>query len=250
MAKAHYAAFFALIALLVLILGAGRAEPRSAPRVAAADEPVLIELFTSQGCSSCPPADRLAAKLDRESGFVILSRPVDYWDRLGWKDTFASPANTALQRAYAKRGLGGRNGVYTPQSVVAGSFGDVGSDEAAIRRFVRQAAGAQTAAIRVSGSRSKGYGIGIAGSSTNDAELVLVGVSRRETVAVGRGENGGRSLAYTNVVLGERVLDRRNGGTASYPLAARALSIPRADRHALVLREPDAGKVLAAAWLD
>ncbi|MEL6486536.1 MAG: DUF1223 domain-containing protein, partial [Pseudomonadota bacterium] len=95
--------------------------------------PVLVELFTSQGCSSCPPADRLADRLDSEDGLVIISRPVDYWDRLGWTDTLASPQNTALQRAYARRGLGGYNGVYTPQSVVAGAFGEVGSDERALR---------------------------------------------------------------------------------------------------------------------
>ena len=97
-------------------------------------EPVLVELFTSQGCSSCPPADRLAARLAPEPGVVVISRPVTYWDRLGWKDTLARPENTDLQRAYARRTLAGRNGVYTPQTVVDGEFGAVGSQESRLRR--------------------------------------------------------------------------------------------------------------------
>ena len=83
--------------------------------------PVLLELFTSQGCSSCPPADRLAERLTKEPGLLVISRPVTYWDRLGWKDTLAREENTQLQRAYAARGLAGENGVFTPQIVIDGN---------------------------------------------------------------------------------------------------------------------------------
>ena len=100
--------------------------------------PVVIELFTSQGCSSCPPADMLASRLAKDDTLLVISRPVTYWDRLGWKDTLARPQNTALQRAYASKGNEG-SGVYTPQIVVNGGDGAVGSREGDIRSIVRRA---------------------------------------------------------------------------------------------------------------
>lgn len=213
-------------------------------------EPVFVELFTSQGCSSCPPADRLAEKLDREGGVVVISRPVTYWDRLGWKDTLASAENTELQRDYAQRGLAGYNGVYTPQSVVDGSAGEVGSREAALRRMIAREAAEYDAAIRVRGAENRGFAVGVAGSTERQAELVLIGVTRRAEVAIGRGENGGRRIGYTNVLRGERKLADWNGGKASHVIEPSALNMREADRYAVVVREPDAGRVLAARWLD
>ncbi|MEM8724626.1 MAG: DUF1223 domain-containing protein, partial [Pseudomonadota bacterium] len=209
-----------------------------------------LELFTSQGCSSCPPADRLAAKFDKEPKFVVISRPVDYWDRLGWKDTFASPENTDRQRAYSRRGLGGYNGVYTPQSVVDGLLGEVGSNERTIRRYAGQAAKAKRAAIRIRKLDSGGYGVGIAGSSSGQAELTLTAVARSETVAIGRGENGGRKVTYTNVLIDERRIADWSGGSASLRIEPHQLRVQGADRYAVILREPNAGRVLAARWLN
>lgn len=206
--------------------------------------PVLVELFTSQGCSSCPPADALAARLAREPGLVVISRPVTYWDRLGWKDTLALEANTTLQRAYAARGLAGRNGVYTPQIVVDGARGTVGSNEAQIRQFIGQSAGA-TAAIAFA-RRDDGYSIGLGGSTLSRAELVLLALSAHETVRIGSGENGGRQIAYSNVVRSERKLADWQGGKQSLSLSSGQLQAPGADRFALVLRQPNGGKVLAA----
>ncbi|MBV7265407.1 DUF1223 domain-containing protein [Erythrobacter ani] len=225
------------------------AENAQIDRSPAGGEPVLIELFTSQGCSSCPPADRLAKRLERESGLVVISKPVDYWDRLGWKDTLASPENSALQRAYARRGLSGYNGVYTPQSVVAGAFGTVGSDEREIRAFVRTAVQQQSTAIRVRGNYETGYAIGIAGRANANGELVLVGVETSPTVTIERGENRGRGITYTNVLVGERVIANWAGGKASRVIRPAELAMPRADRYALVLRERAGGTVLAAQWL-
>lgn len=213
-------------------------------------EPVLIELFTSQGCSSCPPADRLAQQLDKEEGLVVISRPVTYWDYLGWKDNLALEANTDLQRDYARRGLLGYNGVYTPQSVIAGAHGDVGSRERRVRRMVSRAAANLDAAIRVRGDASKGFGIGLAGATDRPAELVLMGVDRHAEVDISRGENRGRRIAYTNVLKGERRLAGWQGGEASHVVRPDALDIEGADRYALVLRETGAGRVLAARWLD
>ncbi|MEM9311001.1 MAG: DUF1223 domain-containing protein, partial [Pseudomonadota bacterium] len=160
-----------LLLVLTLTAGVAMATIGQPPATAAQSAtppvpsgPVLVELFTSQGCSSCPPADRLAERLAREEGLVIVSRPVDYWDRLGWKDTLASPDNTALQRAYARRGLNGYNGVYTPQMVVAGAFGEVGSNERALRSQIRAAKSlASRVAISVKPVVGRGFAVGVAG---------------------------------------------------------------------------------------
>src|SRR5258705_11635190 len=98
----------------------------------------VIELFTSQGCSSCPPADKLMGELIRDPSLVAFSLPVDYWDSLGWKDTLADPRNSERQRAYARQR--GDRAVYTPQMVINGTAHVVGSDKAAIQ----QALGAKT----------------------------------------------------------------------------------------------------------
>jgi len=235
------------------IVAAGAAllpERGDAQTYEAPSEPVLIELFTSQGCSSCPPADRLAKRLDKEDGIVVISRPVTYWDYLGWKDSLASEANTDLQRAYARRGLSGYNGVYTPQSVVAGRLGEVGSREGALRSKIAQAGASVKAAIRVRGNETRGFGIGLAGETERQAELVLIGVDAEAEISIGRGENRGRRVAYTNVLKGERRLATWQGGEASHVLDADALTINGADRYALVLRQANAGPVLAARWLN
>src|SRR5712691_13292673 len=106
-----------------------------APQSSAQAEPrAVIELFTSQGCSSCPPADKLLAELTGDPSLVAISVPIDYWDYLGWKDTLADPRNTARQRAYAH--VRGDGKVYTPQVVVNGSLHVLGSDKAAIERAI------------------------------------------------------------------------------------------------------------------
>ncbi len=127
----------AIAAVLTIAPESNFAAAQSAP-VAANSPPILIELFTSQGCSSCPPADRVLAKIDGQMAIVALSRPVTYWDRLGWKDTLARPANDVRQRRYAARGLPG-GGVYTPEAVVQGRQAVVGSDEAQLRRLIASA---------------------------------------------------------------------------------------------------------------
>lgn len=216
----------------------------------ASGEPVLIELFTSQGCSSCPPADRLAARLASNPDLVVIARPVTYWDQLGWKDTLAREDNTDLQRAYARAGLAGRNGVYTPQVVIDGAFGAIGSHEADIRTGVARFGGQGKAAIRVNDRGGEGIKVGIGGDTATPADLVLIAVTRKVEVGIGRGENSGRAVTYTNVLREERRIASWQGGKASHVIAADQLMTKGADRYALVLRQPDGGKVLAARWLD
>ncbi len=231
--------------------GAPSAAPVSkAPAVAVSGEPVLLELFTSQGCSSCPPADALAEKLSANPDLVVISRNVTYWDRLGWKDTLGKESNTALQRDYARRGLAGRNGVYTPQLVVDGAYGLVGSHGSEVAPSVEKFGGKSDAAIRVTAGAGGGYSVSLSGSASVKAELVLVAVTRKVEVGIGSGENGGRTVTYPNVLRSERKVSDWAGGKTSVTLAASRLKVPGADRYALVLRQPNGGKVLAARWVS
>lgn len=226
--------------------------PKPAPALAAASsgEPVLIELFTSQGCSSCPPADKLAETLSKKPGLVVITRPVTYWDRLGWKDTLARESNTALQQNYARRGIEGYNGVYTPQAVVDGSFGTVGSQANNVADGVKRFGAKSNAAIRVGQRTDAGYTVDLSGTGKAPAELVLVAVTRHVDVVIGSGENGGRKVGYANVLRAERKLADVSGGTASVTVAPAQLKVSGADRYAVVLRQPGGGRVLAARWLS
>lgn len=217
----------------------------NAPVGASAGDPVLVELFTSQGCSSCPPADELAVKLAHEAGLVVVTRPVTYWDRLGWKDSLAREENTILQRAYAARGLAGRNGVYTPQVVIDGVRGAVGSNAMQIRQLIRQSADAP-AAIAVRARPDGALAVGVGGPAKAHGEIILIALSSRETVNIGSGENGGRRIDYANVVRGERKLADWRGGKLSLVVPTAWLRTRGADRHALVLRNVDGGAVHAA----
>lgn len=219
------------------------------PGIAATGKPVLLELFTSQGCSSCPPADALVEQLAANPDLVVISRNVTYWDRLGWKDTLGHESNSALQQAYARRGLAGQNGVFTPQLVVDGTFGAVGSRAADVAAGVKQHGSRSDATIRVAPANGGGYAVDLSGTGPGKAELVLVAVTRRVEVGIGSGENGGRRITYANVLRSERKLGDWAGGKTSIALAPQALTVPGADRYALVLRQPGGGKVLAARWL-
>lgn len=214
-----------------------------------AKDPVVVEFFTSQGCSSCPPSDRLAAKLAADRSVLVIQRPVTYWDRLGWADTLGKEANSALQRAYASRSLGGRNGVYTPQAVIAGRTGLVGSNEAAIRSEIAKAQKADGPSIGLSRTADGRTEALIDSRSARDARVVLVGLDSSEAVVVSRGENGGRTLRYTNIWKGETQLGTVGRGKASFMIGPSARRIAGADRYAVIVREGTAGPVVAGAML-
>jgi hypothetical protein len=225
------------LAATVGIFGVGA----SAPSATVADVPVVVELFTSQGCSSCPPADALVEALAKEPGIVAISRPVTYWDRLGWKDTLAREENTDLQRAYAANGGAGA-GVYTPQVMVQGQFGTVGSNQTEIRAFVRKAQQSAQAAVAV-----KGNVIAVSGKGAGD--VMLVALQSSAVVRIGRGENSNRTVRYSNVFKGERRIGRWAGGTQTFTLPVGALNIAGADRYAVIVQVPGAGPVLAGHYL-
>jgi hypothetical protein len=191
-----------LVPLLVSLLLALR-PPEAAPKT-----PVLVELFTSEGCSSCPPADALLTKFLREqpiadAEIIPLSLHVDYWDHQGWKDPFASKAITSRQEAYSK--IFGADRLYTPQVVVDGRDELNGGDEAGVRRVVLAAAARPHLPLRVD-ARARGSSVRLSidlPAAPADAEAIDVLVALTEddlSSVVRRGENGGRTLSHVAVV--------------------------------------------------
>jgi hypothetical protein len=170
---------------------------------AAAGEPrAVVELFTSQGCSSCPPADRLMGQLAQDPSLVTLSLPVDYWDYLGWKDTLALHGNSNRQREYAI--TRGDREVYTPQAVINGVMHALGSDKAAIENAIaqtRRSAAPLTLPVKLSVAEGKvTVHVPAAENEHRSGEVWLFPVTSKAQVKIGRGENRGRTLTYYNVV--------------------------------------------------
>jgi hypothetical protein len=193
--------------------------------VAHADPRAVVELFTSQGCSSCPPADKLLGELANDPSLVSISLPIDYWDYLGWKDTLADPRHTARQKSYAK--LRGDREVYTPQVVVNGSLHALGSDRSAIERAVGEsrknpAALALPVLLKVGDGR-----LSVALPDSNDghvAEVWICGLTKAITVSIKRGENRGKNITYFNVVRHWMKLDTWDGKAHSWSVPIRDIA--------------------------
>lgn len=171
------------------------AQPAETPRL------TVVELFTSQGCSSCPPADAQLKSLRGRPGILTLSWPVDYWDRLGWEDTFAHPHNAMRQAAYNKRL--GRGGVFTPQMILDGSLQCVGSKPEKVRASVEKARKADRLVVTpvLSDGDDGMITLELPETVVNDMVSVrIVWYLADAEVQIGEGENRGRQLHYTNVV--------------------------------------------------
>jgi hypothetical protein len=197
----------------------------------------VVELFTSQGCNSCPPADRLAAELARDPGNVLISLPVDYWDYLGWKDSFAKPAFTARQKAYAR--ARGDMQVYTPQAVVDGVTHAVGSDNEAIDTAV-----SAPLEVPVSGTiAGDQLRVDVAGASgkPKDAQVWLVPILSAASVAIGRGENAGATVTYTNIARDLRKLGDWKGEARKFEVSTADIRKLDADGAAILLQASDGG---------
>ncbi|KMO39930.1 hypothetical protein VQ02_08765 [Methylobacterium variabile] len=220
--------------------------------VRAEDAPprAVVELFTSQGCSACPPADRLVSELARDPGVIALTLPVTYWDYLGWKDTLASTSFTARQRAYA--GMRGDRQVFTPQAVVNGAATVVGSDRAALERSIRDPGTAASLPVRIRSEAAPDrivIDVGPAPEAGRTAELWLLPVARTREVAIGRGENRGRTVTYRNVVRGMHHVGSWHGAPARYEMPRAVLATADADSYVLVLQAENngPGRILGAA---
>ena len=169
--------------------------------VQAGERPIVVELFTSEGCSSCPPADALLAELAKRPDVLALSFHVDYWDRLGWKDPYSTRAATDRQIRYAK--LLALHTVYTPQIVVDGKWEAVGSDRSDVERLLERAH-RDPPEVPVTLALDHGQAQITLGPGSDGvaASVLLIGFDRRHVSAVRRGENSGRTLAHVDVVRG------------------------------------------------
>ncbi len=247
-----------LTAALVLLAGSTRGEGSPSARV-----PVLVELFTSEGCSSCPPADAALARLERTqpvtgAEIVALSLHVDYWNRLGWADPFSSASFSARQSGYSR--AWGVDRVYTPQIVVDGRVELLGSDEAKARRVVEEAARLPKAAIELASAQSGGHAAlrirvrALPSVTPGDtAELLLAITEDRLANDVPRGENAGRRLVHSAVVRDLAVVGPLQPGApfeTQRPLHLKA-NWKRNALHAVVfVQERRSRKVLGVARIS
>jgi hypothetical protein len=213
----------------------------------------VIELFTSQGCSSCPPADRLLQVLSQRPDIIALSFPVTYWDYLGWKDTLASPENAQRQRGYANAQGDGQ--VYTPEVVVNGLKACVGSDLDAIESALKSTALIiRKDAVPLAVKRESGKLVIEAGAAPQDSQykkgkVWIASVQRSAPVTIKRGENAGRVVTYTNVVRGLIEAGEWQGAAASYAVPAGTL--PKGgDMYVVFLQVETLGPIVAAARLE
>ena len=212
------------IPALLLLVGVALTNGSAAAPDAAV--PVLVELFTAEGCSSCPPADMVLEKMieaQPAGGAVIvgLGEHVDYWDRLGWKDRFSSAALTSRQQKYAARPKGGD--VYTPQMVVDGQDAFVGSDLSAARRAIERAISAPHGVVRITCDVSAGNALNVtvavsglpASSAGERADIIVAVTEDRLRTEVKRGENQGRTLTHAAVVRELRTVAEASGPAPS-----------------------------------
>jgi hypothetical protein len=208
--------------------------------------PVVVELFTSQGCSSCPPADAFLKELSKRDDVIALALHVDYWDYIGWKDSFAQPAFTQRQKAYAESG--GRRSVYTPQMIIGGQEHLVGTHEKDASALIARHSAADTG-VTVSAVRDQAGQITITGEARTGVAgplvIYLVRYEPHQTVNISRGENAGRTVDYATGVTDWTALGEWDLST---PLMLQMKA--QGDRPAVViLQRKDAGPILAAAHL-
>ncbi len=249
------------LALAMLLFSSNRAESKETARVS----PVLVELFTSEGCSSCPPADALLIRLERlqpVSGakIIVLSQHVDYWNRLGWTDPFSSGLFSRRQSDYAD--ALGRDGVYTPQMIVDGQAEFVGSDASRAQQAIARAAAQPKAPLAVSftceANSDRGrihieFGSPPVGLTMDNSEVILALSETNLSSSVPRGENSGRNLQHTGVVRLLRALGTVAKGKHKFDEEVKLPPSWRKKNLAAVvfLQERQSRRILGAemAWL-
>lgn len=250
----------AVFALLGVMAGARAEDPPvpdpssefSTPR--AQTEPVraVIELYTSQGCSSCPPADEVLKRFANDPNVIALSLPVDYWDYLGWKDTLASARNTERQRAYAK--ARGDGAIYTPQVVVNGTVHVNGAQLADITSAIEQT-GKEIEARRIPllfwqerNTINIAPGAVPPGKQVKEATIWLGVIQTSASVDVKRGENAGKTLVYSNVVRDLTPVGLWKGQPMRIQIPRTAVMLAETQKMVVLIQEGKAGPIIAAAW--
>lgn len=213
----------------------------------AASRPVVLELFTSEGCSSCPPAEMLVNELAQRSDVLPLSFHVDYWDGLGWRDRFSLASATERQREYARTLH--RPSVYTPQAVIDGTRDIVGSQRDGVMQAISGRRDGVATSVDVSGGIvhvSVGAGSAASGAAAASADVLLIGYMRQATTAIGRGENSGRVLQESNIVLSMQDLGRWSGMPREFQLKLQTLPDNVTDI-AVLVQSAGQGAILGAA---
>ncbi len=236
----------ALAALLFAPSGPGSGAARAAEPGTPPGEPVVVELFTSQGCSSCPPADELLGELAMRGDVLALSLHVDYWDYIGWKDTFASPPMSERQRAYAR--TTSARMVYTPQVVVDGTEEMIGSRRPAVLRAI-EAAQAQPKPVAITLTADEQVQIAAGDAPPDGAVVWLVAYDHHRTADIARGENAGRRISYYNVVRSFERLGHWTGEALSFPVDCDSLIGPNRGA-AILVQEGGYGPILGATRLQ
>ena len=223
-------------------------------RPAHAEPKAVVELFTSQGCSSCPAADKLLGELARDPSVIALSLPIDYWDYLGWKDTLADSRFTARQKAFLS--VSGDRDVYTPQVVVNGAAHVIGSDRARIEGAIKDSGkGGKVMSLPVKMSLS-GKQLTVSVAAGNEAtpargEVWLCAISKAVPISIGRGENRGREVVYHNVVRNLLKVGEFNGSAGSWTVPLDSVMREGIDAAAVLVQDGSRdkpGPMLGAAF--
>ncbi len=214
-----------------------------------AKRPVVVELYTSQGCSSCPPADELLGELAGQPGVLALSFHVDYWDYIGWKDPFAAAQYTERQRDYAAK-LGLRY-IYTPQIVVDGRHDVVGSKRRAVTRAIEESAKTEPA-VTVTLEDADGGRVRLSAGTApaGGATVWLVTFDDSHKTQVARGENSGRALTNSNVVREMTALGTWTGEEKTFPLDLAAARAEGRGGCGVIVQQGRGGPVIGAAMID
>lgn len=237
---------FVLFVSLAVLAGSGAVRGYEARTGAEA----VVELFTSQGCPRCPEADALLAELGAREGVVTLAYHIDYWDYVGWEDTFALPANTELQKAYAASW--GKSRVYTPQMVINGEHGIVGSQTGEVEAALGTSA--LEIDLEVSIEDDDAARLSAPGEAGLHPSIVwLVTWREMAEVPIERGENSGKVLAYTHIVTGRQAIGMwspQAGADITIPLEA---ALGHNDGAAIIVQEKKGelpGRILGAALIE
>lgn len=218
-----------------------------APPVLAQDNPVVVELFTSQGCSSCPPADAIFRELAGREDVIALALHVDYWDYIGWKDPFGHPDHAERQKAYAAAGQ--RRSIYTPEMVVNGTTDIVGAKpmklSEAIAEHARQPVAVSLDLLR-EGDKLR-ISASAAGAIAGPVTVYLLRYTPESETKIKRGENAGHTYSYTNIVEG---LTELGSWDAVAPLEMQT-SVSGLKPVVVLLQQHNSGPILAAArWVN
>lgn len=230
-----------ILTAVIFGLTAGFAAP-----LAAEQRPVVVELYTSQGCSSCPPADAMLSELSSRDDVILIALHVDYWDYIGWKDEFGHPDYAKRQRAYASRA--GRRSIYTPEMIVNGKTDIVGAKPMALADAISEH---KTAVPRMTLEAVRdGGGLRVTGGIPTDGagpmEVHVLQVAPVQSTKITKGENRGKTIEYSNIAHDWRVVGTWDG-TSPLDLS---VDVVGDDRVVVLVQEADAGVIVAAAQVE